>query len=1117
MAQVKSQLEIEGASSTVAPPMELNYALMRSTMVHWVQQLAGDSWTNYNESDPGITILEHLCFALTELGLRAERPIQDILASPQTQRLQLDKQGLYAAQDILPGPALTLQDQRRWLLDQVADAANVWLIPKVEKQDSRGLYRAIVLPRMPEVASCTCPGEEDDFREDLARQVRRCAVRLRNLGEDLAGVVVMKPQPLRLSGKLIVNNQRHPDEIQADIIFRIGLYLAPEPCRHSLQDRLLAGWTPAEIFLGPPMQRGFVDDGQLAATIAEPSCQDLKEIIASVPGVLEVEDFQILQQGEDRVPGSEELMLKKDHFFHLQLDLSALSMPLQPVRDGHFVPCNPARIQRLLKRLWQDHRQSFAIEQSYQVFYPIPVAADVEDGSYASIQTMFPSVYGLMSANDDSSLTPMRHGQIKQLKGYLMVFDLLMADFAARISFSRDLLSPKAGGDRSFDYDFVNDIAGCETELLCGNYIKKLAELNQRLDHKNQRQAKVLDFLLAIYGFNLLPQASNAGSASGADVDLQPLLQAKQELLQDVVLFSQRRGVGVDYLDLELLGSPTALERRCAMELRARRAGEGSTDVMLEPVAEKASFGRLLPPEDSRRVRDSFLILDGLMAPLIRGKEDDRTNPFAGKTVATLLWPALANARNYRIGGCDKGEHVDLVCFDGAGNGWWLGSFSHARLAHSFAQQLMRRAGSENDAICIVEWLLLRHAMRDPGGKSLEANLFNFRVSLVVMQAPSNPADEKVLASLLRPHLPAHLEMTIHILRPRRFAHFLALRDAWLRSLAGDDPVDQASTSRRLAAFLLHLPGTPATSTSAHPVGEAETTAEEGQPPRQTTPTPERDPDPAPVAVAEPETETGSLRATASGPSPPALANNAARPSLPPPSLLLAPAPAIDSLPPPLWLAVAASDGSEGARCDSPVDTDSLRLWQMAGLCFLMRSLPWHSRLGGALTGSEVSTVLREGLALMPFQDPSFDVEGPIEALGRRHGQAAVEAGQGLRLPDGLVIWLSNVPGVVARDPAVLRGYLNLWCQSVVEAGYSSGLFLTGASPLSGLQFDWFCRWDPAASDPMLGFGLTREPASARLELLAGQGEILRIQQDRRGLSPPWLTLDPRARPPLSP
>lgn len=51
----------------------------------------------------------------------------------------------------------------------------------------------------------------------------------------------------------------------------------------------------------------------------------------------------------------------------------------------------------------------------------------------------------------------------------------------------------------------------------------------------------------------------------------------------------------------------------------------------------------------------------------------------------------------------------------------------------------------------------------------------------------------------------------------------------------------------------------------------------------------------------------------------------------------------------------------------------------------------------------------------------------------------------------------------------------------------------------------------------MLGFGLIRDEASEKASLLGGQGEVLRIQRDRRGTTPQWLTLVPRALPAAPP
>ena len=56
------------------PPLNpgLDYAALKREGTTLVQEWSGAIWTDYNESDPGVTILEQLCYALTELSYRAE-------------------------------------------------------------------------------------------------------------------------------------------------------------------------------------------------------------------------------------------------------------------------------------------------------------------------------------------------------------------------------------------------------------------------------------------------------------------------------------------------------------------------------------------------------------------------------------------------------------------------------------------------------------------------------------------------------------------------------------------------------------------------------------------------------------------------------------------------------------------------------------------------------------------------------------------------------------------------------------------------------------------------------------------------------------------------------------
>src|SRR5438552_326933 len=92
-----------------------------------VQRLASRIWTDYNVHDPGITTLELLCYALTDLSYRAEFPVKDLLAS-ETNNADETANQFFTARRILPNRALTLLDYRKLLID-LAGVKNAWLQP----------------------------------------------------------------------------------------------------------------------------------------------------------------------------------------------------------------------------------------------------------------------------------------------------------------------------------------------------------------------------------------------------------------------------------------------------------------------------------------------------------------------------------------------------------------------------------------------------------------------------------------------------------------------------------------------------------------------------------------------------------------------------------------------------------------------------------------------------------------------------------------------------------------------------------------------------------------------------------------------------------------------------
>src|SRR5215207_359766 len=105
---------------------------LRREGIGLIEQMGRERWTDYNVHDPGITILEALCYAITDLGYRIGWDIADVLSpqSPSSDLLQpYPNQAFFTARHILTINPTTSDDFRRLLIDQ-SGVRNAWLICK---------------------------------------------------------------------------------------------------------------------------------------------------------------------------------------------------------------------------------------------------------------------------------------------------------------------------------------------------------------------------------------------------------------------------------------------------------------------------------------------------------------------------------------------------------------------------------------------------------------------------------------------------------------------------------------------------------------------------------------------------------------------------------------------------------------------------------------------------------------------------------------------------------------------------------------------------------------------------------------------------------------------------
>src|SRR6266852_4136502 len=108
-----------------APPdICSNYQALLRQGIQYCQELGGDLWTDYNKHDPGVTILEQICYAITDLSYRTDFSIPDILAP--APGVAAPPQPLYTGDYALTCNPLTTSDYRKYLYDRIRGLKNAW-------------------------------------------------------------------------------------------------------------------------------------------------------------------------------------------------------------------------------------------------------------------------------------------------------------------------------------------------------------------------------------------------------------------------------------------------------------------------------------------------------------------------------------------------------------------------------------------------------------------------------------------------------------------------------------------------------------------------------------------------------------------------------------------------------------------------------------------------------------------------------------------------------------------------------------------------------------------------------------------------------------------------------
>ena len=120
-------------------PKAQDYEFLRTQGLKYIENLSHKLWTDYNAHDPGITILEVLCYAITELGYRTSFKIEDLLTR---ENGDIQNNTFFPAKEIMTNAPLTELDYRKLLID-VEGINNAWIIYSEGPEDRFGYFEPL--------------------------------------------------------------------------------------------------------------------------------------------------------------------------------------------------------------------------------------------------------------------------------------------------------------------------------------------------------------------------------------------------------------------------------------------------------------------------------------------------------------------------------------------------------------------------------------------------------------------------------------------------------------------------------------------------------------------------------------------------------------------------------------------------------------------------------------------------------------------------------------------------------------------------------------------------------------------------------------------------------------
>jgi hypothetical protein len=553
----------------------IDFDALRRAGIESLQALSSQSWTDYNLHDPGVTLLELLCYGLSDLVYRSDFDIPDFLAADGN-FIDYAQQALFPPEAIFPSRPVTNTDYCKLIYEQIPEVDDVWIRPVYGKlsgadelSDKKTLANVIPngLFSIFVKAHESLVGVPKKTEQELKKEITAVMAAQRNLCQDLYHVHIVKTQAYTLTGVIEIDETRPLADIYAEIYFRCAKLISAGARITRFEEALANGMSWEELLTGPLPEHGYIDSEHFNENNNVVDVVKLIALIRHIPGVTQVRNLGLIDTKQRSVNH-----ISSDHHDDLfpvlqfprdvaQMQALRLVYRRNPLgsnsNDSVSDQQKPVLPQDVT--LWEHVSLSLKkFEFEYHAFRSnqgnltrllvLPQGEHRAFNDYLSIGEHTPAIYGINHYGVPNSEPPAVHARARQLKAYLYPFEQIMANYLASLQGIRQLYSVNENLQESYFVQFLQDaqIPNIETLYTEQANAQQIKQILHTHDNFSDRRNRVLDTLLAIYSECFPSEGMQRFNVYSQENGEHQAIQGKIKLLKALCFLSTNRGGALD-------------------------------------------------------------------------------------------------------------------------------------------------------------------------------------------------------------------------------------------------------------------------------------------------------------------------------------------------------------------------------------------------------------------------------------------------------------------------------------------------------------------------------------------------------------------------------------------